>query len=117
MYDFEQILANALQKVASEHGQSFKDDAALAWGKAGACYLSYVLCSLPPNAVRSCQYSARDNYGPIMLDCKWYERLAELCMNGKDNTLVSIPSAQNGKISKSISKELFLEMLDFCREG
>lgn len=114
---FEQILADALQKVAAEHGQSFNKDAALAWGKTGACYLSYVLCSLPSTAVRNCQYAARDSYGPIMLDCKWYERLTELCMNGNENTLVSIPSAQNGTTVQCISRELFLEMLDFCREG
>lgn len=117
MTQFKEILAHALCQVASEHGLSYGRDEALAWGETGASYLSYVLCSLPSTAVRTLQYAARDSYGPILLDCKWYNRLTELCMDGKDSETVLIPSANGENATTTMSKQLFLEMLDFCREG
>ena len=117
MTEFSIILAKALERVASEYGLSYKEGGDMAWGQTGASYLSYTLCSLPASALRSIQYKARELTGPILLDCKWYDRMMELCLDGKDNTSVCIPTPQGDNTIKIVSKDLFLEMLDFCREG
>lgn len=117
MTDFSVILADAFDTVASEHGLSYSPGGALAWGQTGAAYLSYILCSLKASSLRELQYAARETTGPVLLDCKWYDRLTELCLNGKESADVCLPLPQGGNSVNTISKELFLEMLDFCREG
>ena len=117
MTDFSVILADALDTVASEHGLSYSPGGALAWGRTGAAYLSYIAGSINASALRTLQYTARETTGPVLLDCKWYDRLTELCLNGNESADVSIPAPQGGNSVNTVSKEMFLEMLDFCREG
>ena len=117
MTKFSDILADALGRVASEHGLSYREDGAMAWGLTGAAYLSFALCGLPSDQLRALQYSARDLTGPILLDCRWYDRLVELCLDGQDEIDASIPTADGGLSVMTLTKSLFLEMLDFCREG
>lgn len=117
MAEFSVILANAFDTVALEHGLSYKEGGAGAWGQAGAAYLSFALCALPAATLRNLQYSARHITGPVLLDCKWYDRLVELCLDGQNEISADIPAPEGGVSSRLISKPLFLEMLDFCREG
>lgn len=117
MTEFSTILADALDIVASEHGLTYREGGAAAWGHAGAAYLSFALCGLPPARLRALQYSARQITGPILLDCKWYDRLAGLCMNGRDDVMANLPAPDGGLSERNVPKSLFLEMLDFCREG
>lgn len=117
MTEFSEILGNAFETVAAEHGLAYADGGASAWGKTGAAYLSFVLCAFPASRLRSVQYASRELAGPILLDCKWYDRLAELCLGGQDQTTALIPLPQGGVSARTVSKSLFLEMLDFCREG
>lgn len=117
MTDFSDILGNAFETVASEHGLYYKEGGATAWGRAGAAYLAYVLCHLPTSSVRSLQYAARELTGAVLLDCKWYDRLVELCLDGQDQITAGIYHPQKGISPQIISKSLFEEMLDFCREG
>ena len=117
MTDFSVLLADAFDTVASEHGLSYNPGGALAWGQTGAAYLSYIHCSFKASSLRQLQYAARDITGPVLLYCKWYDRMAELCLNGNESADVSIPLPQGGNSVYTISKEEFLEMLDFCREG
>lgn len=117
MTEFSSILADALLRVASDNGLSYKEGGAAAWGRAGAAYLSFVLCGLSSARLRALQYSAREITGPILLDCKWYDRLTELCLNGIDGVEANLPAPNGGFSLQYISKPLFLEMLDFCREG
>ena len=117
MTEFPVILANAFETVASEHGLSYKEGGALAWGQAGSAYLAFALLGLPASALRNLQYSARHITGPVLLDCKWYDHLVELCLEGKDETIACIPIPEGGVSSVTVSRNLFLEMLDFCREG
>ncbi len=117
MTEFSSILADALNRVATEHGLSYKEGGAIAWGHTGAAYLSSALCGFPTARLRSLQYSAREITGPVLLDCKWYDRLIELCLNGGDEVVTSLPAPDGGLSVRHVSKPLFLEMLDFCREG
>ena len=117
MTEFSVILANAFQTVASEHGLSYKKGGALAWGQTGAAYLSFALCGLSASTLRELQYYARHITGPVLLDCKWYDHLIGLCLNGQDEITALIPVPEGEVASKPVSKALFLEMLDFCREG
>lgn len=117
MTEFSEILANAFEKVAAEHGLSYSNDGAQAWGRTGAAYLSFALCSMPSSQLRSIQYAARETAGPILLNCKWYEYLTETCLNGRDQVLAALPTPQGVISIQTVSKQLFIEMLDFCREG
>jgi len=117
MTEFSSILADAFEKVAAEHGLSYSNDGALAWGRTGAAYLSFALCLLPSTELRSIQYAARETAGPVLLNCKWYDRMTELCMDSKDEVPAALPAQQGGISTYAVSKQLFLEMLDFCREG
>lgn len=117
MKEFSVILAEALEKVASEHGLSYNQGGAMAWGRTGACYLSFALLSMPSAELRTLQYAARESTGPVLLYCKWYDRMVELCLDGNDQASVCLPGPQGSNSVETVSKDLFLEMLDFCREG
>lgn len=117
MTEFSEILGKAFEEVAAEHGLSYNAGGALAWGRTGAAYLSYALCALPAPSLRSLQYAARELTGPVLLDCKWYDHLTSLCFGHKDEVDAMIPTANGGFSVQAVSKSLFLEMLDFCREG
>lgn len=116
MTEFSSILESAFEKIATEHGFSYKEGGAKAWGDAGAAYISFALGLLPSSVVRNLQYTARNTTGPVLLDCKWYDRLTELCFDSDQVITVCIPSSQGSTI-QSVSRNLFIEMLDFCREG
>lgn len=114
---FSDILWHALASVAKSHGCHYPDGGAHAWGQAGAAYLGFALCNLSSGELRQKQYSARDNYGPVILDCKWYDTLVQECLKGHDNIEALLPGTNGTFATATVSRELFLEMLDFCREG
>ena len=116
MTEFSDILESAFEQIAAEHGLSYNEGGAKAWGQAGAAYISFALGLLPSTIVRNLQYTARNTAGPVLLDCKWYDRLTELCFDANQEITVCIPSTQ-GNAFQCISRHLFIEMLDFCREG
>ena len=114
---FSSVLEKAFKRVALEHGQNYKDGAALAWGTVGASYLGFALCGLSQSELRSIQYQARDQFGPIILDCKWYDSLKSECIGSQNSADVLLPGPNGTSKICSVTQELFLEMLDFCREG
>ena len=114
---FSSVLERALSAAASAHGQSYVPGGAAAWGNVGASYLGFALCGLSSTQLRSVQYSAREQAGPVILDCKWYDDLAEECLGGKEKADVLLPGPDGTLCTCAVTKELFLEMLDFCREG
>ena len=117
MTEFSVILGNAFRTVAAEHGLSYPEGGASAWGRTGSAYLSYSLCNLPASTLRALQYEARETAGPVLLDCKWYDRMTELCLGCQESIVAAIPHPAQGIKEMTVSKSLFLEMLDFCREG
>ena len=117
MTDFVHTLGKAFDTVAAEHGLSYREGGAMAWGRVGAAYLSFAIGKMPAANLRSLQYAAQELTGPVLLDCKWYDRLTELCMDGPEVTTAGIPLPDGGLSLQDISRQLFLEMLDFCREG
>lgn len=114
---FSHIFSNALADVAQSHGSHFPQEGAQAWGLAGAAYLGFALCGLSTDELRREQYSARDNHGPIILNCKWYDDLVNTCLRGGNSIEALLPSAGGTLAVGTVGRELFLEMLDFCREG
>lgn len=115
--EFRVILEHALDAQARAHGLSYPQGGAASWGLAGAAYLAFALCGLPSARLRSIQYQARDEYGPVILDCKWYDALKQECLNGGE-TIDTLLPAPDGTMQKCrVTASLFLEMLDFCREG
>jgi len=114
---FSTLLAHALDKAASEHGQHYPEGGAKAWGMVGATYLSFALCGLPSAQLRSIQYRTRQDFGPVILDCKWYDRLKAECLNNQESADILIPGPDGKPCKRSVTEQLFLEMLDFCREG
>ena len=114
---FSSVLEHAFSTVASEHGQQYPEGGARAWGITGASYLGFALCGLPQEKLRSTQYSTRDQFGPIILDCKWYDTLKGLCLNGQKYVDTLLPGPDGTLCPCSVTEQLFLEMIDFCREG
>ena len=114
---FSSVLEKAFQRVASEHGQNYGDGAASAWGLVGASYLGYALCGLGSSELRNVQYKTREQAGPIILDCKWYDDLVQECLGVNRQTQALLPGPGGTLCPCSVTRELFLEMLDFCREG
>ena len=53
----------------------------------------------------------------LILDCKWYDALKAECLNGKDEADALLPGPDGTLCECRVSSDLFLEMLDFCREG
>ena len=114
---FSSVLERAFSAAASAHGLSYKEGAAAAWGMVGASYLGYALCGLSSTELRKVQYMARQQAGPVILDCKWYDDLVKECMDGQDEADALLPGPDGTQFRRTVTKELFLEMLDFCREG
>lgn len=117
---FESVMADALVKTAKCHGVCYGIDDAQAWSRTGAMYLSYVLAGTPLGHIRQAQFFARDNYGPIVLECKWYDQMVAHVIGGQTSVVIDIPAIQDDaeiRTKVELTKELFLEMLDFCREG
>ncbi len=115
--EFAPVLGRAFSKAASEHGLCYSDGAALAWGTVGASYLGFALCSLDSSVLRSVQYSVREQFGPVILDCKWYDMLKAECLGGEEQTNAWLPGPDGTLCPRTVTAQLFLEMLDFCREG
>lgn len=115
--EFAVILAQALSNVASCHSQSYPQGGDTAWGKVGASYLAFALCSLPSQVLRTVQYQAKEDYGPVILNCKWYDSLKAECLGGKKSIQTILPGPDGTLREATVTDELFLEMLDFCREG
>ena len=114
---FSSVLEHALEKAAAEHGLQYKDGAAGAWGMVGASYLGFALCNLSSSDLRKVQYSARQQFGPVILDCKWYDMLKAECLGGQEHTNALLPGPDGTLCNRTVTAQLFLEMLDFCREG
>lgn len=106
--------------AASVHNVEFGQDAALAWSRTGALYLSYVLAEMPVSEIRQAQSSARDSHGPIVMECKWYDYMVASVFGDCDSVEIDIPAVCDvgeTRMKVNLTRELFLEMLDFCREG
>ena len=114
---FSSVLARCLANVALNNGHKFEDGAAQAWGHVGAAFLGYVLCGLPVTELRAVQYRTRDQYGPVILDCRWYDLIKDTCLNYKECVQALLPGPDDSICKCDVNKEVFLEMLDFCREG
>jgi len=114
---FSDILANALQVEALAHGHSYPEGGAQAWGKVGAAYLGFALCHLTPPTLRSIQYNTRELFGPVILECKWYDSLKQQCLGGQQSIHALLPSGSGSLMESEITVDLLLEMFDFCREG
>jgi 3-dehydroquinate synthase len=114
---FSLELGCALNKVASEHGQQYREGASQAWGLTGAAYLGFALCGLPSKELRVIQYRTREHFGPIILDCKWYDELKKECLKGEKDIGTTLPGPDGSLCRCTVTEELILEMLDFCREG
>lgn len=117
MEQFSEILAAALGKAARDHGQEYSDGGCLQWALAGQAYLSLALFGAPQSKVREYQYAARDLTGPVLFDCHQYDALTEMCMAGKKTVDVLLPDSKSCPATAQLSESLFLEMLDFLREG
>lgn len=115
--DFSIVFERAISMEADAHNLRYPDGGAAAWAKVGAAYLSFALCSLPSARLRNIQYDTKEQYGPVILNCKWYDRLKQVCLNGKDSIQTLLPAPDGTLCQCSVSSGLFLEMLDFCREG
>ncbi len=114
---FSQILEHAFIQTARKHGMHYPPGGAHAWAEAGTAYLSLVLCGLGQSEVRRLHCHARDLYGSVILDCRWYEELKDSCMGGNESTEALLPGKEGTPCRKTLTAGLFLEMLDFCREG
>ena len=114
---FEIILADALDRVCREHGKSYRNGGARAWARAGNAYLSFALLHSGSAHVRQCQYSARNLTGSVILDCSWYDELAAFCFGGDSQACVMLQNEDGIQVPVALDREMFLEMLDFLREG
>ena len=114
---FSTVLGQAFSKAALKHGLNYPDGAAGAWGMVGASYLGFALCGISSSDLRSVQYSTREQFGPVILDCKWYDSLKTECLNGLDEADALLPGPEGSLCKCRVTTDLFLEMLDFCREG
>lgn len=114
---FSDLLGDAFQTVANRHGQYYPEGGAMSWGLTGASYLGFALCGLPSTELRATQYRTREQFGPVILDCKWYDALKAKCLNGEKEVDVMLPGPNDTLCRCTVTQELFLEMLDFCREG
>ena len=114
---FARILGQAFDEVAQVHGLHYPQGGADAWGEVGAAYLGFVRCGLSSARLRSLQYDARELYGPVIMDCKWYDSLVSECLETKPSVTAYVPGPDDRLCPCNIDRDLFLEMLDFCREG
>ena len=114
---FSQILEHAFIQAARKHGMHYPQGGAHAWAEAGTAYLRLALCGLGQSEVRRLHRQARDLYGNVILDCRWYDELKDSCMDGKDSVQALLPDNEGTLCRQTITSGLFLEMLDFCREG
>lgn len=114
---FSQILEHAFIRAALKHGMHYPPGGAHAWAEAGTAYLSLALCGLGQSEVRRLHSHARDQYGSVILDCRWYDGLKDSCLDGKECVEALLPDKDGTLSRQTVKAGLFLEMLDFCREG
>ena len=117
MRPFSEILTYALERAALYHGFAYAPGAASAWGLTGASYIGYVLCEFSTTRLRTIQYNTKEKYGSIILDCKWYDLIKQICLNRDETITALVPSKEDNLDEVVITKELLIEALDFCREG
>lgn len=115
--EFSQILEDAFIQAAQKHGMRYPQGGAHAWAIAGTAYLRFVLCGLSQSEVRLLHCQARDLYGNVILDCRWYNELKDSCLDGKESVQALLPGKEGTLCRQTVTSGLFLEMLDFCREG
>ena len=114
---FSSILAECLAQVALDNGHPYREGAAGAWAQVGAAYLGFALCSLPSTELRTLQYGTRSEFGPVILDCRWYDTLKKACLRDQKSIQAILPGHDNTLHECTVTEDLLLEMLDFCREG
>lgn len=114
---FEKILAGALAQAAEARGWQYRTGGCGLWARTGAAYLSFVLLDGLQENVRSLQCMAREESGCVLFDCRQYETLASMCMGDCANAHILLTDGNGATVPAVVSKELFMEMLDFLREG
>ncbi len=114
---FEKILADALAQVASARGWQYRTGGCELWARAGAAYLSFVLLDGLQETVRSLQYQAREECGHVLIDCHQYDVLSALCLGNNGSAQVLLADCGGKMSAVTLTKCLFMEMLDFLREG
>lgn len=114
---FSSILAECLAQVALDNGHPYREGAARAWGSVGAAYLGFALCGLPSTELRALQYGTRSEFGPVILDCRWYDALKKACLKDQKSIQALLPGPDDTLHECTVTQDLLLEMLDFCREG
>lgn len=117
MKEFSEILSFALKETARAHGLHYAPEAAAAWAATGAAYIGYVLCGFPVTELRSIQYDTKETFGPIIMDCKWYDLMKQVCLEQGKTVTAIVPAGDNSPGEAVITGELLVEALDFCREG
>ena len=117
MKEFSEILTHAILQAAQTHGFRYTPQAAAAWAATGASYIGFVLCGFPVAQLRSIQYDTKEEYGPIIMDCKWYDLIKQLCLEQGKSITAFVPAGENRHREALITGELLIEALDFCREG
>lgn len=117
MEAFEEILAATLSNAALERGWQYRSGGAREWARTGCAFLSMALQGGTQADVRLHQSRARMTTGPVLLECSQYDTMAGFCLAGNDSAVIGLVDG-NGKTSELVlTKDLFLEMLDFLREG
>lgn len=114
---FACLIAKGLTAVADKHNIMYGQESALAWGDVGTAYLGHVLCQYPIGSLRQIQHWTREQYGPIQLDCTWYNELVGECLGDTGSVQAILPGQEGVLTLCNVNKELFMEMLDFFREG
>ncbi|MCQ2083292.1 MAG: hypothetical protein MJY58_02190 [Bacteroidaceae bacterium] len=117
MKPFVQILAAALETAAAERGWQYNGNGCLLWAQAGEAYIVLALLDGMQQTVRSLQYQAREVTGSVLFDCHQYDLLVSLCLEDGNNAEVLLTDCYGRTATADLSKSLFLEMLDFLREG
>jgi len=114
---FTQTLEHALAQTALKHGMRYPEGGARAWAQAATAYLGFALCGFPQADLRRLQHQAREVYGSVILDCRWYAELKDYCMGGLESVQALLPGREGTMCLQTVTASLFLEMLDFCRDG
>ncbi len=110
------ILGKSIFKVCLSHDVSISIREALAWGIIGELYLSHIMSGYPINRMRSFQCEIKESIGIIGIQCSWYSEIVDLCIQENASTFTLI-NADEENIQKMVSRDIILEMLDFCRES
>lgn len=115
-------MGHAIESFAMEQGQPVLHGYAVAWGLICELYLSTKYYDFPETLMHTVVTFIRENYGSLAISCDDYDRLFEFVCHDKKNygesILCTLLSDQGCvRINRPISKEQFIESLDFFRDG